>query len=198
MNWSPCAINVAIWHIPCWEFSAKVVLFFVEYLMITFQFKPEKFVNAAVFFVAQCPDTTKKKVCKLLYYADKEHLLRYGRTITGDSYYRLPHGPIPTYSLDLLRGTGGKANQAMASSFFEVKGWAVKAKRTHDPATFSKSELRILEEVCRKYGSLSADYLEKLSHREAAWLKTKPKERIDFALFFEGRPHLPDFLYHDE
>lgn len=156
--------------------------------MITFQFKPEKFLNAAVFFVSGCPSTTKKKLCKLLYYADKEHLLQYGRPITGDSYYRLPHGPIPTYGLDLLRGNGSNANQAMAADFLEVKGWDVKARRRHDPRAFSKSELKILGEVCQKYGHLSADYLERLSHQEPAWLKTKPKDRMDFALFFEGRP----------
>ena len=152
--------------------------------MITFQFKPEKFVNAAAYFAEACPDATKKKLCKLLYFADKEHLLQYGRTITGDSYYRLPHGPIPTYGLDLLRGKGTRANQAMADDFLQVSGWDVKAKRSHDPVAFSRSEIRVMDEISHRYGNLSADYLEKLSHKEDAWLKTEPKGRIDFALFF--------------
>ena len=154
--------------------------------MITFDFKPEKFLNAVAYFGQRCPGFTKKKVCKLLYYADKEHLLSYGSLITGDTYYRLPHGPIPTKGLDLLRGSGSKASLAIRDLYFEVHGIAVRVKADADIKAFSKAELRTLEKVCSRYGPLSADYLEKLSHKEPTWMKTKPKQRIDFELFFEG------------
>lgn len=157
--------------------------------MITFQFKPEKFLNAVAFFAEGCPGgATKKKICKLLYFADKEHLLAYGRPITGDTYYRLPHGPIPTNGLDLINGKASKASLALREQFFEVDGWNVRHKRQADPKAFAKSEARTLEVVLNRFGSLSAEYLERLAHKEPTWVKTKPSQRIDFALFFEGHP----------
>ena len=162
--------------------------------MITFEFKPEKFLNSVAFFAENCPGATKKKICKLLYYADKEHLLNYGRPVTGDTYYRLPHGPIPTKGLDLLNGNASRESLALRDKYFEVRGWDVKHKRTADLRAFSKSELRVLEAVRARYGHLSADYLERLTHREATWVKTKPSQPIDFALFFEGHPEARKLL----
>jgi uncharacterized phage-associated protein len=54
---------------------------------VRFQFDPEKFVDAVAYLAQACPSSTKLSICKLLYFADKEHLLRYGRPILGDHYY---------------------------------------------------------------------------------------------------------------
>ena len=51
------------------------------------EFEPQKFVSAMAYLVASKPGLTKKQLCKLLFLADKEHLLTYGRTITGNRYY---------------------------------------------------------------------------------------------------------------
>jgi hypothetical protein len=51
--------------------------------MIKFKFKPEKMASAIAYMVQRHPGLTKKQISKLLYFADKEHLLRYGRTITA-------------------------------------------------------------------------------------------------------------------
>ena len=53
---------------------------------IRFVFQPEKFVNAVAYLAQACPGSTKMTICKQLYYADKEHLVRFGRPIN-----RRPH-----------------------------------------------------------------------------------------------------------
>ena len=45
-------------------------------------------------------DLTKLKAAKLLFFADKLHLNRYGRPILGDCYFCLDHGPVPSFSLN--------------------------------------------------------------------------------------------------
>ena len=74
--------------------------------MTTFDFRPEKFASAVAYLVQLKPGLTKKQLCKLLFLADKQHLLRYGRTITGDRYFALEQGPIPTEGLNALNGKG--------------------------------------------------------------------------------------------
>lgn len=55
--------------------------------MIYFTFKLRKFASVVAYLVARRLGITKKELCKVIYFADKEHLLRYGRPITGDRYY---------------------------------------------------------------------------------------------------------------
>lgn len=40
---------------------------------------------------------------KVLYAADKEHLARFGRPVSGDPYYALKDGPVPTNTYDYLK-----------------------------------------------------------------------------------------------
>jgi Protein of unknown function (DUF4065) len=80
-----------------------------EMAKLRFRFNAAKFVNAVAYLAQACPNSTKMTVCKRLYYADKEHLVKYGRPILGDHYYRLEHGPVPTHGLDMLRRHSGPA-----------------------------------------------------------------------------------------
>ena len=52
---------------------------------IKFEFNLDKLIHAIAFFCAKgIQDLTKLKVAKLLYFADKKHLLEHGEPILGD------------------------------------------------------------------------------------------------------------------
>ena len=62
---------------------------------LTFEFNIEKLVQSIAFFsVSGVPALTKLKVSKLLYYADKTHLLAQGQPIIGDVYFCMDWGPV--------------------------------------------------------------------------------------------------------
>jgi len=44
----------------------------------------------------------KIHLVKLMYLADKYHLMNYGRTISGDDFNALPHGPAGSKTMDVL------------------------------------------------------------------------------------------------
>jgi len=52
----------------------------------------------------------------------------------------------------------------------------------------SKSEITVLDEVCKKLGHLSAWQLEELSHKEPAWIHADRNKPMNFLHFFEGHP----------
>lgn len=156
--------------------------------MLRFRFSAEKFVNAVAYLARSCPGSTKMTVCKHLFFADREHLLKYGRPITGDHYYKLEHGPIPTVGLNMLRGKADPARNALMKEYVSVEGTTVRPRKDADRSVFSKSDLEILEWVVEKYGCWSAAALRRKSHRQAAWLQSDDTGIIDFALFFEGEP----------
>src|SRR5262245_14308697 len=72
-------------------------------MAVAFTFDFEK-ARAALLYLAQkdLPEFDKGKACKLLFLADKLHLVRYGRPVTGDRYWALEHGPVPTRVLSLF------------------------------------------------------------------------------------------------
>lgn len=172
--------------------------------MTALHFKPEKLVHSLVFFsCAGVPDLTKLKAAKLLYFADKEHLLRYGRPILGDVYFCLPHGPAPSVALNEMGNAIEKtevedSDRNFMRDYLDVKTsfWhpypVFKAKRRYDPDVFSESELEVLDNVVKKYGHQSARKLVDLTHTDPTW--TIPNQvrvpggraRIPYDLFFVG------------
>jgi len=173
---------------------------------LRFTFSLDKLINAIAFFASKgIRDLTKLKVAKLLYFADKDHLLQYGRPIIGDEYFCLPYGPVPSVSLNEI-------NDALHSSSLEddesINADAIcfastlkvhrpffghpvfRAKQGYDADVFSKSELNSLNRISERFGSKTASQLVELSHKELAWMlpnKNRPaggRARIPYELFF--------------
>jgi uncharacterized phage-associated protein len=154
---------------------------------LRFRFNVEKFVNAVAYLAQSCPHSTKMTICKQLYFADKEHLVRFGRPIIGDHYHKLPHGPIPTHGLDMLRKKAGAAQNALLEKYVSVLGDSVHPKMSPNRKVFSRSDLEILDLIIRKYGRMSAAALRRRTHEEIAYLESDDCCPIDYALFFDGR-----------
>jgi uncharacterized phage-associated protein len=164
---------------------------------ISFRFDPEKLANVLAFLAERVKDLDKLKAAKLLYFADKYHLVRYGRPIIGDRYHSLDYGPVPSKALDIM-------NQAMHDDppvvakqplrrllerYIEVdKGYRhprFRAKRHPDQDVFSESEIEALEHTLANYGGKSGAELINISHKEAAWKDVKGYGEIDYRLFLK-------------
>ncbi len=175
---------------------------------IRFSFNLQKLVHSIAFFSAKgVSDLTKLKVAKLLYFADKEHLLRYGRPILGDVYYCLQYGPVPSVALNEMNDAlqapevgSDHSDERQFEAILSVKSplWSRNryfvAKKGFDENVFSKSEIEVLDHVSLKYGSKSAGELVNLTHLEPTWTipnaTRAPGSRapIPYSLFFEGAP----------
>ncbi len=170
---------------------------------ITFSFRLEKLVHALAYFSkVGVRNLTKLKAAKLLYFADKEHLLRYGRPILGDVYFCLPYGPVPSLALnemsDAIAAPEVKdEDRNLFKSVLKVHRslftqHPVFQSKSFDPEVFSESELEILEEISKKYGRCTASQLVDLTHKEPTWTIANeartPEGRapIPYELFFVG------------
>ena len=158
--------------------------------MVSFTFKAKKFASVVAYLAARRPQITKKELCKIIYFADKEHLLGYGWPITGDRYYALEQGPIPTRGLDALNARNKyPEDDAEVAKYGKLRGWTFQYNGVPpDLKALSKSDVEVLDKVFREIGQLPAWELEKLSHKEPAWARADQNGPMDFELFFEGRP----------
>ncbi|MFN7921379.1 MAG: Panacea domain-containing protein [Bryobacteraceae bacterium] len=110
------------------------------------------------------------KLMKLLYFADREALLRWGSPITCDSYYSMDRGPVLSRVLDLV--TEGAAPQE--SHFWEQHlqpSGDHEVKLTADPADgeLSEVELELLDEVFDRFGALSRWEIVEEAHKLPEW-----------------------------
>lgn len=83
---------------------------------------------------------------KTLYLADKEALVNWGKTITGDSFASLPKGPVLSKVYNLFKGeAGGQDQQLWDACFSERVNNAVHLLKEVDIGVLSERELEVLE-----------------------------------------------------
>lgn len=172
---------------------------------LRFRFNPEKLVQALAFFAThELPYLSKLKLAKLLYFADKYHLLRYGRPILGDQYYCLPLGPLPSQADNFMDEAEFSAqfDDVKPDPLFDEYLWIdtslkypeFRAKRECNLEVFSESELEALRATVREYGARSPMELVDLTHQQADYELANrgrpPHARSDmpYEFFFEGQP----------
>jgi uncharacterized phage-associated protein len=92
-----------------------------------FRFDPEKALNLVLYVAGEVPQATFHTISKVIYFADKLHLQRYGRLICGDSYVAMKHGLVPSEIYDMMkdvRGDGCSEQWHTAREAFQVTGKA--------------------------------------------------------------------------
>jgi len=162
-------------------------------------FDPEKALNAILWIAKRIPSPTFHSISKLLYFADRIHLERYGRLISGDSYVAMKHGPVPSGAYDIMkavRGDGTCAVEEEAQEAFTVDGrHDVIPRREANETLFSESDLECLHEAIARYGSLSFKALTDLSH-DAAWDAADENDIIELEQIIATLPDGASLLEH--
>ena len=79
-----------------------------------------------LYVASKLQETTFHRIVKLLYFADKLHLERYGRFITGDRYIAMEYGPVPSNVYDMLKAARN-VNQIVPDS--QERPFAVEDER---------------------------------------------------------------------
>lgn len=180
-----------------------------EMYNLTFEFSIEKLVQAIAYFSnAGVRDLTKLKVAKLLYFADKTHLLENGQPIIGDVYWCMDYGPVPSFALnemsaaisrpEIAVGADSDANRFAqvlhVRTFFHYHPRFEARDGAYNPSVFSASELKALDYTARTYGNKTAKELVTLTHMEPTWAvpnegrATGSRALITYDLFFRGAP----------
>lgn len=159
----------------------------------------KKIIQALTYLASKQPD--KKlgfmKAYKLLWLADRYHLRQYGRTVSGDSYYAMQYGMVPTDAKHLLDGEGTILNTPEDYLGLYIKvlpNHHFKAIQDPDMMEFSVSDQEVLDKIHEVYGGMSANDLSSISHGFPEWkayekliksVGTKSSYPVNPDLFFE-------------
>lgn len=111
------------------------------------------------------------KLIKLLYLLDREALLRWGRPITYDWYYSMPHGPVLSFTLDLINSeeAGGRTYWGRfiaPRSNHEVR---LRGPDAAPADQLSPAEEALIAEIFGKYGGMTRWQLRDFTHTLPEW-----------------------------
>jgi uncharacterized phage-associated protein len=119
---------------------------------------------------------------KVVYFADKLHLERYGRLMFGETYIAMENGPVPSGAYDIVKYVSGRAkydlNFPEANECLYATTTELIQKRDANIEVLSRSELTCLVESARAYGALSFDELKRLSHDDP-WKRADANGELD-------------------
>ncbi len=89
--------------------------------MIRYRLNWEKLIEAIDFLSMHQDGITQYYIGKVCYFADKSHMLDYGRPVTGDRYVAMEHGPVPSTIYNLLKTDSGLPDEVIQCLLERVK-----------------------------------------------------------------------------
>ncbi len=155
----------------------------------------------------------KMKAIKLIYFADRYHIRKYGRPVIGDEYWAMKLGPVASFTLhaaefdekaleeDCLRYT----KKFLSRDKDDEKMLNIISKDGVDLKVFSQTDIEALEIAFKEFGDRDQFELAEITHKYPEWLKHKKeievekKKRVsmDYLDFFSnprsGNSHIFNF-----
>lgn len=131
----------------------------------------QKAVEGVHYLTSIHPGITPYYIAKIFFYADKEHLADWGRSICGDFYVAMENGPVPSNIYNLVKREAFIDDDVIAEFDTRIR----KEDRHLFSATefnrvlLSKSDMEYLKKAESVYGHMTYGALRDLVHRERAW-----------------------------
>lgn len=163
--------------------------------MTRFRFKWQKAIEAIDFIAQQKPGITQYYIGKVIFFADREHFLDFGRPITGDRFVAMEYGPVPSAVRDMLKIDSGYPDEMLdyldSRILIEHKGnkQLVHSKRSNSFPSLSGSDIEYLGSSFQIYGGMAFGELKEISHKDpaymAAWEKDGNANEMDIDLWVD-------------
>lgn len=148
-----------------------------------FEFRPDKSL-ATIAYLAQQSGETMYTILKMIYLADRLHLERYGRPITGDTFIAMEQGACPSRIYDtfkVLRGDTNTNHLAGSEHHIEVNAetYDVSIRLMPSLDDLSATDMECLDEVLETLRQRGRWVVRDEAH-DLAWKKTDRNSAMDF------------------
>ncbi|HLE87483.1 MAG TPA: Panacea domain-containing protein [Candidatus Brocadiaceae bacterium] len=118
----------------------------------------------------------KMKAIKLIYFADRYHVRRYGRPITNDEYVAMDYGPVGSKTKDIAENTSflDAIESNYSKDYIKRHGrYDIESISKADISIFSDSDIEALEFVIKNFEKFDQYQLAEISHAYPEWKKFK-------------------------
>ncbi len=145
---------------------------------MSFQFSHRKATQTLNFLARQAGGTIHKlKALKLVYFADRYHLRRFGRPVIGDEYLAMQYGPVPSNTKDIAEMSGflGAEESQYAKEFIRpISNYSYRSVAAVEEAVFSQSDREAMTWAWARFGRFGRFELAELTHRYREWTRHAP------------------------
>ncbi len=132
-------------------------------------FKEEKTTQIAAQFLLRADGKMPYiKLLKLIYYADREMLQRWGIPMTYDRWYSMKCGPVLSSTYDLIKSNSGN----IWSKFISSEGYDVVLRSDPGNGELSKAENEIIGDTFNEHGGKDKWELVCETHDLPEWVDT--------------------------
>jgi uncharacterized phage-associated protein len=132
-----------------------------------FTFDAEKATEVILYIASTSKIADFIHICKILYFADKEHLQEYGRFICGDYYIAMSNGPVPSGTYDIMKDVKAGMAKSHAIGFEVYEDYKIRPLRRANFDLLSESDIEALDHAIAQYGSMPSGPLIQAGHDEA-------------------------------
>lgn len=127
------------------------------------------------------------KLFKILYFAQRQHLVEYGRTIIDDTFQARQFGPVSSF---IRKGLKLKELSQDLSDDFKLfgDGISVEIQPRHqvifsaamaDMDELSLSEIKSLDRFIEEFRNMKSEDVSAISHEDSAWKKAYERSKKD-------------------
>ena len=112
------------------------------------------------------------KALKLVYFADRYHLRKYGRLVTNDEYLAMRYGPVPSAVKDIAESNDflDKEIKDYSNNYVEPSdNLVLKSIGIVDESVFSESDIEALNFAWEQFGMYDQFQLAELTHYYPEW-----------------------------
>lgn len=164
--------------------------------------KTEKFRNLLLYVLentAGKANVGETVLYKLLYFIDFNYYEIYEEQLTGATYRKLEHGPVP-FKIDEILADMEKRGEIKT---IKTEYYGFPQKRylplvKPDLTKLKASEKDVTDKAIEQLSDMTAKGIKEYSHNDIPWTATKDKDKIDYELVFYRTPPYSQRVYKEE
>lgn len=165
-------------------------------MTMKFRFNEEKALAALAFVAGEEPGLSPFFVSKIMFFADKWHVNRFGRPIVGDDYIRMQDGPVPSTIKNYIDENWKRIPKPTNfDAAIRIKRglwlrWLHAGKGEANQSLLSQTDKDCLQEAVRFCRGKSKEELSELTHHEKAWKQAENGRPMNYEDFVDDdNPH---------
>jgi len=152
------------------------------------EFKKEKFKQILHYVIYKCGNLSnvgRTVLYKLLYFSDFDYYELFEEKMTGESYYKLDHGPAPSHFDEVTKELEKEGNiEKISSEYYGYEQQKFVSKKDPDVSLLTGKELLHIQNTIGKYCHMNASQIRGISHCDLPYKATEINEEIDYELVF--------------
>lgn len=168
---------------------------------IEFKLNYNKIVQSILYVINQKGGNINKyNLMKVMFAADKYHMLKYIRPVTGDKYIKMQYGTVPSKILNMVDNKSIKTClkelglKELPFQLSQGKQKLVSSKTKADTKFLSKSDMEALDYGIKEYADLKFNDARDKNHKEDCWINADMNKQISFESIAKGNPDGVEYL----